>query len=89
MKNPFLNPNVDMKAGPGGITNRSHLRFMKESAEKRARQENINKCLQSLVSVNDWDVCPFCGRNQRSNITVLRPHDDDCPVKLASDIIKN
>jgi hypothetical protein len=49
-------------------------------------KEKIARCLKSLISVNDWDACPFCGRNQRGEIDE-RPHDSDCPVKLADEVI--
>ena len=48
--------------------------------------EKIDKCLKALVDVNDWDACPFCGRNQRG-VIVMRPHDEDCPVRLAEEIV--
>jgi hypothetical protein len=50
--------------------------------------EKIDKCLKALVDVNDWDACPFCGRNQRcSDRFTTRDHDVDCPVKLAEEVL--
>ena len=50
------------------------------------KKEKTVVCLKALVDVNDWDACPFCGRDQRFNVIVMRPHDDDCPVKLAGEV---
>jgi len=49
--------------------------------------EKIKKCLESLVNVDDWDACPFCGRNQRPEGIKMRNHDEDCPVELAREIL--
>jgi hypothetical protein len=46
--------------------------------------EKILTCLKALDNVNDWDACPFCGRDQRDP---YRDHDDDCPVKLAAEVL--
>ena len=63
-------------------------RNIKTYRKNETRDEKIDKCLKSLVEVNDWEACPFCGRNQRSSDRVTtRPHDDDCPVKLAEEVI--
>jgi len=50
--------------------------------------EKIDRCLKALVDVNDWDSCPFCGRDQHDGNINIRPHDEDCPVKLAEEVTK-
>ena len=51
--------------------------------------EKINKCLQALTNVNNWDmrVCPFCGKAQHDKHGYPENnHEDDCPVKLAMEL---
>jgi len=50
-------------------------------------EKNTERCLRALVGINEWDACPFCGRNQRDYLINLKPHDDDCPVKIAEELV--
>lgn len=52
--------------------------------------QKIDACLRALAGVDEWDIkgCPFCGKRQEDKYGYRQSnHEEDCPVKLAQEIL--
>jgi hypothetical protein len=85
MTTPYMR---EVWEGPKDKTKEDYIqRNIKRYYKGLNYEKKLSKCLQALVDVNDWDACPFCGRNQRSEVLFPQEHDSDCPVLIADEII--